>query len=119
MIKVAWWATGIFALSAAIGFGVVSVAIAVGLFVAGFVLMAMTLVIGAGRSRTDLIDIGGLFYSQAPTQLKLAFGAQILIGLATAPLRASAAFGVFVPVFGLGLCGLWGARHGRFPARET
>ena len=26
------------------------------------------------------------------------------------------AFGILAPMLGLGLMGLWGARHGRFPA---
>ena len=28
------------------------------------------------------------------------------------------AYGVLVPVYGLALCGLWGARHGWFPDRD-
>ena len=122
--RVAWYATGVFAVTAATGVAVpalriVAVAVALALFVAGAALMAATLVIGAGRSRTDNVDIGGLFFSQAPPTLRFALAAQAAIGLVTATLRASAAFGVLVPVFGLGLCGLWGARHGSFPTRET
>ena len=122
--RVAWYATAAFAVTAVAGVAVpalriVAVAVALALFVAGAALMTATLVIGAGRSRTDNVDIGGLFFSQAPGTLRLALAAQALIGLVTATLRASAAFGVLVPVFGLGLCGLWGARHGTFPARET
>jgi len=91
------------------------------LFLGGAVLMLVALVIAAGRSRTDAIDIGGLFFSQPPREMKIAFAAQIVIGLAAAGIRPNtgAAFGVLAPVFGLGLMGLWGARHGRFPARET
>ena len=122
--RVAWYATGVFAVTAVAGVAVpalriVAVAVALALFVGGAALMTATLVIGAGRSRTDNVDIGGLFFSQAPRTLRLALAAQAVIGLVTATLRASAAFGVLVPVFGLGLCGLWGARHGTFPARET
>jgi hypothetical protein len=29
------------------------------------------------------------------------------------------AFGILVPIFGLGLAGLWGARHGVFEARSV
>jgi hypothetical protein len=29
------------------------------------------------------------------------------------------AFGILVPVFGLGLCGLWGARYGTFEPRPV
>jgi hypothetical protein len=46
-------------------------------------------------------------------------GAQTAIALGTAAARpfTSVAFGILVPMFGLGLAGLWGARHGRFEAR--
>jgi LPXTG-motif cell wall-anchored protein len=83
--------------------------------------MAWALVVAAGRSRTDAVDIGGLFFSQPPRALKLAFAAQIVIGLVAAIARPNtgSAFGVLAPVFGLGLMGLWGARYGRFKPRET
>jgi hypothetical protein len=121
---VSWWVTGVFALTAiagvfATGLRLLAAVVALALFVGGAVLMAATLVIAAGRSRAETIDIGGLFFSQAPQTLRWAIAAQAAIGLATAAVRATAAFGVLVPVFGLGLCGLWGARHGTFPARET
>ncbi len=32
-------------------------------------------------------------------------------------LYTNLAAGILVPVFGLALCGLWAARHGRFAAR--
>lgn len=119
-----WWVTGVFALSAIGGvllpaLRVPAAIVALVLFVGGAALMAATLVIAAGRSRTQTIDIGGLFFSQAPKTMRVALAAQAVIGLATAAMRATAAFGVLVPVFGVGLCGLWGARHGVFPPRET
>jgi hypothetical protein len=117
--KVAWYATGVLALSAAIGSALISLVVGAGLFVAGGVLMAYALVVAAGRSRQVTIDIGGLFYSQAPNELKLALGAQIVIGLVSATLRPSTSFGVLAPIFGLGMCSLWGARHGTYPPRET
>ena len=122
--RVAWRATGLFAITAMAGvlfegLRLTAAVVALALFAAGAVMMAAALVIAAGRSRTDAIDIGGLFFSQAPKTLRLAMAAQAVIGLVTATLQASAAFGVLVPIFGLGLCGLWGARHGTYPARET
>ena len=99
----------------------VAAIIAIALFLGGAGLMLAALVIAAGRSRRETIDVGGLFLSRAPRELQLALAAQVLIGLGAAAARpfTSLAFGVLAPVFGLGMCGLWGARHGTFPARET
>ena len=117
-MKWAWGATAAFGLTAIVGLGALSVAVALVLFVAGAVMMAAALVIAAGRSREDAIEIGALFF-RVPRPLLAMLGLQVVIALATAPLRRSAAFGILVPVFGLGLCGLWGARHGVFPPRKT
>jgi hypothetical protein len=45
---------------------------------------------------------------------------QIALAVLTASLRpfTPLAFGVLVPVYGLGLMGLWGARHGVFASRD-
>jgi hypothetical protein len=117
-----------------VGFGVTALAgvlasplrglaalVAIVMFVVGTVLMGWALVVAAGRSRTDAVDIGGLFFGQPPRSLKAAFGIQIAVGIAAASIRPNTgmAFGVLAPVFGLGLMGLWGARHGRFKPRET
>jgi hypothetical protein len=47
--------------------------------------------------------------------------AQVVVAVATAAARpfTTLAFGVLVPVFGVGLNGLWAARHGRFPPRPV
>jgi hypothetical protein len=44
---------------------------------------------------------------------------QVVVALVTAIARpfTGLAFGILVPVFGLGLAGLWGARRGSFPSR--
>jgi hypothetical protein len=57
---------------------------------------------------------------------------QVVVAVATALIRSSTpsadgsstpgsslAFGVLVPVFGLGLNGLWSSTHGRFPRRPA
>ncbi len=99
--------------------------VAVLLFIGGAVLMATTIVIAAGRSRTDNIGIGGLFFltESAPravqVQLLGSFAVQVVVGIATAAARpyTGAALGVLAPTAGLGFCGLWASRHGTFPAR--
>ncbi len=129
-VKTSWIATGVFGLTA---FGAdylsamsgIATVVALGLFVAGVVAMGATLVIAAGRSRTENIAIDGLFFlarsAPKPVQRSLmtSFAAQCVIGLVTAALRpyTTSAFGVLVPIAGIGLAGLWGARHGTFGPR--
>jgi hypothetical protein len=124
--RLAWWVTGAFALTEVAGVlasplrGLAAL-VAIAMFLGGAGLMAWALVIAAGRSRTDAVEIGLLFFSRPPRDLKLAFAVQIVVGLAAAIARPNtgSAFGVLAPVFGLGLMGLWGARYGRFKPRET
>ncbi len=111
------------------GAGVVAAAVALGLFAIGIGVFFWAYAIAVGRSRTDAIGIGGLFFlagvGTAPTgtrrALLTALGVQVAIGLTTAALRpfTSLAFGVLVPLFGLALTGLFGARYGRFGPRRT
>ncbi|MDZ7734005.1 MAG: SRPBCC family protein [Acidimicrobiia bacterium] len=72
------------------------------------------------RSRTDAIGIGGLFFLQgtAPrrvqVRLLVPLGVQVVVALVAASVRiyTPLAFGLLVPVLGLGLAGLWERRHG-------
>ncbi len=85
------------------------------------------------RSRTDEISVAGLFGlagSVAPRRITIAMNSclatQAVIGLIGAIVRGSTdgragstlAFGVLVPIFGLGLNGLWSSRLGVFPPRQ-
>ena len=90
------------------------------MFLGGTVAMAAALVIAAGRSRRSVLTIGEVFF-RVPRPVLIAFGAQVVIAFASAGAHPTtgAAFAILAPVFGLGMCGLWGARHGQFPARET
>ena len=108
---------------------VVAAAVALGLFAGGIGIFFWAYAIAVGRSRTDAIGIGGLFFlageETAPKPVKrallTALAAQTAVGLATAAARpfTTLAFGVLVPLFGLSLTGLWGARHGRFGPRRA
>jgi hypothetical protein len=53
------------------------------------------------------------------TNLLGALAAQVAVAVLTASVRpyTTLAFGTLVPVYGLGLCGLWAARHGSFGSR--
>ena len=107
-----------------------AVSVALSFFVVGCVAFLWAYAIAVQRSRTDEMGIGGLFLLLRPTaprsiQLALnsALVAQVVIGLATSSVRAgerpftTLAFGLLVPVLGIGLNGQWAARHGRFGRR--
>ena len=71
------------------------------------------------------LSVAGVFFlsGSAPAPVRRALlgdlTVQVVVALATATARpyTPLAFGVLVPVFGLGMCGLWGATAGRFPPR--
>ncbi len=86
------------------------------------------------RSRRDDIAVAALYFlvdGCAPQRtsrvMNSLLAAQTVIGLATAIARSSTdgkpgstlAFGILVPMLGLGLNGLWGAHHGRFRPRAA
>jgi len=95
------------------------------LFVVGLAAFAAALLRAAGRSRHEELSVSGLFLLTGcapPGVRQVLLGcvtAQTLVAFATAALRpfTPLAFGVLVPTFGLGACGLWAARHGVFPAK--
>jgi hypothetical protein len=106
--------------------------VALALFTAGCSLSLWAIWLAIQRSRQHEVGMGGLFFlagSTAPGSVRRPFNlllmVQVLVGLATAigtfrikpftPL----AFGVLVPMFGLGLSGLWSARYGVFGARTV
>ena len=102
-----------------------AVAVDLLLFVGGIAIFLWAYGIAVGRSRENEIGIGGLYFLQgtAPAdvrnQLLGSLAAQTVIALATAGLRpfTPLAFGILVPVWGLGLSGFWGARYGTFGPR--
>jgi hypothetical protein len=103
----------------------VAVVVDLVLFAAGCVAFVVTLLRAAARSRTDEISLGGIWWltGTAPAGVRRAllgaFAVQAVVALATASARpfTGLAFGILVPMYGLGLAGLWGARHGSFPSR--
>ncbi len=80
-----------------------------------------------GRSREVTLGVGGIYFlagcAPRAVQWRLigALAAQTVAALATASVRpfTSLAFGMLVPMFGLGIAGLWGAFHGAYPARAV
>lgn len=126
-----WAGTGVFGLTALLAVVVegarpVAVVVALGLFALGTAAFLWSYATAVNRSRTDAMGIGGLYFlagEVAPASVRRSMMAslavQVGVALATASARpfTSLAFGVLVPVFGLGLAGLWGARYGVFGPR--
>jgi hypothetical protein len=99
----------------------------VALFGVGVVAFLWAYAIAVARSRTDAVSVAGVYFladdvAPRPTRIRirLALAIQVVVAIVTASIRlyTAVAFGVLVPMFGLGLMGLWGARHGRFAPRD-
>lgn len=133
IVNASWVGTGAFVATSAVAtivpdaLGGVAAAVDVVLFLIGCGAFLWAYGRAVSRSRTDAIGIGGLLFLQASApklvrdRLRLALAVEVVTAVACASIRpfTSLAFGILVPVYGLGLSGLWGARHGTFPARES
>lgn len=112
----------------------VAVATALSCFAVGVVAFLWGYFAAVQRSRQDDIAVSALYFlvdSVAPQKLARVMNGllavQVLVALATAIARGSTdgepgstlAFGILVPMLGLGLNGLWGAMHGTFRPRGT
>ncbi|MCC5953010.1 MAG: hypothetical protein JJU45_13045 [Acidimicrobiia bacterium] len=101
------------------------VVVSVTMFVVGTVAFLWAYVIAIGRSRTDAIGMGGLFFlaGSAPRQvartMRWLFATQVVVAFVVSSVRifTGVAFSLLGPMLGIGLLGLWGARHGVFPPR--
>jgi hypothetical protein len=127
-----WAGTAVFAVVAvvaAVFLGPVrylAVAMSLGLFAIGCVAFLWAYGVAVQRSREVEIGIGGLYFLAGRTAPRAvqrwmngALTTQVVVALVTASVRpfTTLAFGVLVPMFGLGLNGLWGAWHGWFGPR--
>jgi len=130
IIGVSWWGTAMFAVTSVAAtiwtdLRLVAAIVALGLFAIGCVVFLAAFAFAVARSATDAIGIGGLYFlagsAPGPVRRSLmgALAVQVIVALVTASIRifTSLAFGILVPIFGLGQAGLWAARHGRFEAR--
>jgi hypothetical protein len=107
---------------------VLGVTVALALFAIGCAAFLAGYARAIQRSRTEEISVTGLYLLAGPAvpgpvklRLGLLLAVQVVVALVTAGVRTFTplAFGVLVPVFGLGLNGLWAARHGWFPPRRA
>lgn len=131
LIRLSWVGTGAFVMVAIAGvlwtdsMGILVAVVDLTLFAAGTVAFLWAYGIAVGRSRTDLMGMGGLFFlaGSAPARVRWALmiplALQVVVAIATAWARVytALAFGTLVPMYGLGLAGLWGAKYGHFPPR--
>jgi len=132
IVRASWLGTALLTLTAGLAvvaprpFSSTSTVVSVGLFAAGCVVFIVAFLRAVGRSRTEAISVTGLFLltggATPPSvrrHLLTSLGVQLGVGLATAAARpfTTQAAGVLAPMWGLGLCGLWAARHGRFDPR--
>jgi hypothetical protein len=123
--------TGVFVAAAAAGvvdpdtlaWGTAAVSVA--MFVAGCVTFLWAFAIAVGRSRMEAVTLGGVYFvSGAPAAARRpllgALAVQVVVALTAAIVRiyTPVAFVTLAPMFGLGVAGLWGARHATFPARD-
>lgn len=103
----------------------VGVTVSLVLFGIGCVTFLWAYAIAIDRSRIDAIGIGGLYFlaGSAPASVRRhmmsALAIQTVVSIVAASMRpfTPVAFGILVPMYGLGLAGLWAARHGIFERR--
>lgn len=113
-------------------FRVVGVVVALTLFAIGIFGFIWSYITAVQRSRTDNIAVAQLYFlasGSTPTRVKrlmmAALTVQVVVALATAIARSTTAgrsgstlaFGILVPMFGLGMNGLWCSKHGSFSPR--
>jgi len=119
---------GVTAVAAAIsptGLEVPALVVALAMFVGGTLIFMWAYFVAIARSRDDdvtLLGVYGLSESTPPAvkwRLFGSLGAQVTIAVVTAGFRlySTLSFGVLATMWGLGLAGLWGAKHGAFPPR--
>jgi len=132
IIKASWAGTAVFTVVAIIAtidpdsLGAPAVVVSLLLFAGGSIAMFWAFLIAVQRSREVAIGIGGLYFGagSAPKEvqrhLMASLAVEVVVALVTASIRVftSLAFGILVPMWGLGLAGLWCARHGQFAPRD-
>lgn len=106
-------------------FRIPAIVVALVLFAVGCGVFLWAFAASVERSRFEEVAVAGIYLLQQSTPRRVqwhlhgALATQVVVGLITASARpfTSLAFGILVPMFGLGLNGLWAARYGRFAKR--
>lgn len=129
---VSWVGTGLFvatAIPAVISPGRLAgpyVALSLVLFLVGTVIFFIAFLRSVARSREESIAVSEIFFlvGPVPSRVRLhllgSLAVQVVVALGAAIVRiySPTAFGILVPVYGLGLVGLWSSIHGRFAPRK-
>ena len=133
LIRASWVGTIVHAVLALLatvamwGRGIHSVAACV-LFLGGVVAFVTAFFRAVGRSRYEMIAVTTLFFlgrDVAPrnvvSALRASLTLEVLVALAASIARpyTSVAYAWLVPLWGLGIMGMYGARYGRFPQRGS
>lgn len=138
VMAASWTTTVIFAVTSIVAavapnsIDAVYLLMSLGLFALGCVVFLAVLVLAAARSRTAEMGIGGLFFlaGSAPRSVQWnllgSLAVQVVVSVVAAAVGFTRigdrelnvlAFGILVPMLGLGWCGLWSVRWGLFPDR--
>jgi len=132
IIQASWAGTAVFTIASVLGvaaprpFSGLSSAVSAALFTGGCVVFVAAFLLAVRRSRTDDITVAMLFFlmgggTPRPVRRRLlaSLAVEVVVAVAAAAARpfTSQATGVLAPMWGLSLCGLWAARHGRFKPR--
>ena len=111
----------------------IAVGVAVGCFSVGVVVFLWGYWTAVQRSRRDNIAVASLYFlvdhcapASVMRMMNALLAVQVVVGIATASIRSSTdgkpgstlAFGILVPMMGLGFNGLWGAFYGSFRPRS-
>ncbi len=128
IVRASWASNLLFAVTAipvAVGvdaFDGPAVGVALALFAVALGVWVYAFAIAVGRTaQGDDVVVGNLFLMQGPAPRAVRwhlFGSFALCLAITAGTASGDPFGVLVPMLPLGFVGLWGARHGTFPARK-
>ena len=112
----------------------VGVVVALALFAVGVFGFLWSYITAVNRSRSDNIAVAQLYFlvsGSTPNPVRRimssALAVQVVVAFATAIARSrtdgragsTLAFGILVPMFGLGLNGLWCSKHGSFSPRTV
>jgi hypothetical protein len=128
IVVASWVGVALFAVTAvpavvgASGFDVVALIVDLFVFLVGVVVFLWAFAVALVRSsQGDDIVVASLFLVQGPvpTPVRRQLFAALVVAVVIAGATGTAnAFGILVPMYSLGLIGLWGARHGAFPPRR-
>lgn len=130
LVRASWSGTVVFTVTSALAVAIdglrpLAAGVAIALFVAGTVAFLVALARAAGRSRTETLSVGGIFFLQgsAPPDVRrlllASLAVEVIVAFTAAGLRpyTALAFGILAPTYGLGVAGLWGATKGAYAPR--